>query len=433
MSSSILPKGFRAAGLPRKDRPRPSRHGLAFFYSETPATAAACFTTNRVKCVHIPIDQTHLKKGKAQAIMINSGCANCCTGARGIKEAKETMRWASEALGIPASLIQIASTGVIGDFMPMDLLKEEIPLVAGQALSDQGLTAQGFHKAAEAIMTTDTTVKIAHQTAVIQGKEIRVWGCAKGAGMIHPLMTLTGEVLRPKSRVQSLGPGPGTRDLGQSLRGRHATMLGFVLTDASVPQRILESVLSEATNQSFNRVTVDGDMSTNDSIFLLANGASGISITSKNQTLFAQAVQQVCEQLAKLIAKDGEGASKFLEIRVDQARTVQEAQQLAMTVATSPLVKTAAYGEDSNWGRILAALGRSGVAIDPAKIDIYFADLCVFKRGSPTAVSAEDARAPLKAKDVVIRIVAHQGKAQGLYWTCDFTGQYVDINARYRT
>ena len=188
---SQLPLGFRASGLPRKDRPRPSRHGLAFFYSEVPATAAASFTINEVKCVHIPIDQEQLRSGKkAQVIMVNSGCANCCTGERGVREAKKTIRWCADALGLDPQQILIASTGVIGDFMPMELLAEEIPMLSKRLRTDDGALYSSFHKAAEAIMTTDTTVKISTATVKIGGKEVRIWGCCKGAGMIHPEMTL---------------------------------------------------------------------------------------------------------------------------------------------------------------------------------------------------------------------------------------------------
>lgn len=408
---SQLPLGYRAAGLPRHDRPRPSRHGVAIFYSEQPATAAGCFTTNRVKCVHIPIDQDRLRSGHAQALLINSGCANCCTGKRGIREAEKTIDWAAEALGINRRNILIASTGVIGDFMPMDLLVDEIPMLSKKALGDSGTAYQSFHKAAEAILTTDTVVKIAHASVRIRGKEVRLWGCCKGAGMIHPQMNLTG-----------------------SLKGKHATMLGFLFTDAGLSAKALRPILERVTDQSFNRVTVDGDMSTNDSVFLLANGASGVTLSSSGDlALFEAALRSLCIDLAKKMAKDGEGASKFLEIRVEGARKVSDAQQIAMTVATSPLVKTAAYGEDSNWGRILAAMGRAGVAFDPARVDISFGSLCVFRQGAPTSVSAEKAREPLKAKEVTLNIDLNAGKASGFYWTCDFTGQYVDINARYRT
>ena len=404
---SQIPLGYRAAGLPRHDRPRPSRHGLAIFYSETPAAAVACFTTNVVKCVHIPIDQERLRHGQAQVIMVNSGCANCCTGERGVREARKTIEWASRALQVPEKEILVASTGVIGDFMPMDLLSEEIPMLSKKLLGDDGVLYPSFHKAAEAIKTTDTTVKTAHASFRMGGREVRLWGCAKGAGMIHPTMTLT---------------------------GKHATMLAFLLTDLEADAQGLRPAQEAAVDKSFNRVTVDGDTSTNDSAFLLANGRSDIALkTAGVRATFQSALQDVCISLAKQMAKDGEGASKFLEIRVEGAQTEAQAQKMAMTVATSPLVKTAAYGEDSNWGRILAAMGRSGVHFDPAKADISFGDLCVFRHGAPTSVSTEKAREPLKAKEVTLRIQLHAGKAQGFYWTCDFTGQYVDINARYRT
>jgi glutamate N-acetyltransferase / amino-acid N-acetyltransferase len=211
-------------------------------------------------------------------------------------------------------------------------------------------------------------------------------------------------------------------------------MLGFLLTDAAVDAKTLNKLLEEATEQSFNRVTVDGDMSTNDTVFLLANGASGVKISSaSDKKRFYEALRDTCILLSKKIAEDGEGASKFLEIRVEGARSEADAQRMAMTVATSPLVKTAAYGEDSNWGRILAALGRSGVKFDPSKVDICFDDLCVFQQGAPTSVTAEQAREPLRKKEVALVVKVHQGKAAGRYWTCDFTGGYVDINARYRT
>jgi glutamate N-acetyltransferase/amino-acid N-acetyltransferase len=405
---SQLPLGYRAAGLPRKDRPRPSRHGLAIFYSETPASAAACFTTNVVKCVHIPIDQEILRHGRAQVIMVNSGCANCCTGNRGIREAEKTIEWASQALNVSGKEILVASTGVIGDFMPMDLLSDEIPMLSKKLLGDDGPLYHSFHKAAEAIMTTDTTVKIAHASFRSGGREVRLWGCAKGAGMIHPVMTQSGKP--------------------------HATMLAFLLSDVEADAGDLRAILEPSVEKSFNRVTVDGDTSTNDSAFLLANGCSGVSLQKAGvKAAFQAALDEICISLAKQMAKDGEGASKFLEIRVEGARSEKDAQRMAMTVATSPLVKTAAYGEDSNWGRILAAMGRSGVRFDPAKADISFGTLCVFRHGAPTSVSAEKAREPLKAKEVTLLIQLHSGKAQGFYWTCDFTGQYVDINARYRT
>src|SRR5580692_8755256 len=189
---SQIPLGYRAAGLPRKDRPRPSRHGLAIFYSEEPASAAACYTTSQVKCVHIPIDQRQLRKGLAQVILVNSGCANCCTGQRGIREAEKTIDWAADSLEVHRNEILIASTGVIGDFMPMDLLADEIPMLSQMLLSEQGLLPRSFQKAAEAIMTTDTKIKIAGASIKIQGREVRLWGCAKGAGMIHPAMTSIG-------------------------------------------------------------------------------------------------------------------------------------------------------------------------------------------------------------------------------------------------
>jgi glutamate N-acetyltransferase / amino-acid N-acetyltransferase len=420
---STLPLGYRAAGLPRHDRPRPSRHGLAIFYSEIPAAAAACFTTNIVKSVHIPLDEERLKTGQARVIMANSGCANCCTGRRGIREAQQTIAWASDALGVPQEKILVASTGVIGDFMPMDLLKEEIPMLSKKLLGEHGLQAESFNKAAEAIMTTDTAVKIAHASIHVAGREVHLWGCAKGAGMIHPSMTLSGH---PHPNL------PPSR--GKGIRGKHATMLAFLLTDLKASAAELRSMLARATDASFNRVTVDGDTSTNDSVFLLANGASGAALKrAGDRKAFYGALQQICIDLSKKIAKDGEGASKFLEIRIEGARSQADAQRMAMTVATSPLVKTAAHGEDSNWGRILAAMGRSGVPFDPERADISFGDLCVFRQGAPTDVSAEKAREPLKAKEVTLLIRLHAGKAQGSYWTCDFTGQYVDINARYRT
>jgi len=403
---SQIPLGFRAAGLPRHDRPRPSRHGLAIFCSERPATAVACFTTNHLKGVHILVDQERLRSGRAQALLVNSGCANCCTGERGFKDAEKTITWSSQALNVDPDLVLVASTGVISDFMPMELLSEEIPVVARRLLGPQGVSARSFHKAAEAIMTTDTVPKIANASVRIGGQEVKIWGCAKGAGMIHPAMTLSG----------------------------HATMLAFILTDLEASAKELRPLLSRAANASFNRVTVDGDTSPNDSVFLLANGRTGAGCrTAREREMFAYALDQVCIELAKKMAKDGEGASKFLEIRVDGARNEREAQRLAMTIATSPLVKTAAYGEDSNWGRVLAAAGRAGVPLDPARVDIYFGRLCMYRQGTPTAISPEKAREPLKAREVVITLRVHQGRAQGLYWTCDFTGQYVDINARYRT
>src|SRR5258706_1530288 len=272
---SQLPLGFRAAGLPRHDRPRPSRHGLAIFFSEQPAATAACFTTNRLKGVHIPVDQKRLRSGKAQAMLVTSGCANCCTGQRGFRDAEKTITWSSQVLNVDPEQILVASTGVISDFMPMDLLAEEIPLVARRLLGPQGVAARSFHKAAEAILTTDTVPKIAHASVRIGGQEVKIWGCAKGAGMIHPAMTPSGNA------------------------PRHATMLAFILTDLRASSRDLTPLLARSTKQSFNRVTVDGDTSPNDSVFLLANGRSGVACrTAREREMFAYALDQVCIELA---------------------------------------------------------------------------------------------------------------------------------------
>jgi len=389
------PLGFKASGV--KARIKYDRKDLAVIVSDIPASAAGVFTINRVKAAPVVLSAEHLADGRAQAVVVNSGCANACTGKPGMDAAKDMAYMTARCLGISPREVLVASTGVIGQEMPMDRIISGIERACKTASPDGG------HDAAEAIMTTDTIPK---ETAVqfsLGGKTVTIGGMAKGSGMIQPNM---------------------------------ATMLAFLTSDADIGPALLKKGLKYAADRTFNMVTVDGDTSTNDSLIILTNGMAGnsrIENEDENYLIFRAALLEVCLALAKKIAADGEGATKLVEVRVVNAPTFEGARMVAMAVANSNLVKTAIFGEDANWGRIICAVGYSGVEIDPDRVDIFLGDEKMAENGVGLNFSEEVAKKVLQRDHVAIIIDLHMGDAEATAWTCDFSYDYVKINADYRT
>ena len=389
------PEGFRsaavAAGIKKK-----KGTDLGLIFSEVPANAAAVFTRNRVQAAPVLVDRQHLQSGKCQALIVNSGNANCCTGEQGMRDAFSMCRFAAEALHISEELVCAASTGVIGQPMPIGKVQAAMPELA-KALRDEGL--DDF---ARAIMTTDLVPKIVSVQGQIKNRSFRMTGAAKGSGMIRPDM---------------------------------ATMLCFVCTDIDVPCAKLRDALRIAADLSFNRITVDGDTSTNDMVLVMANGLSGAKVeTAEDMQIFQSLLNEVLLGLARMVVKDGEGATKLVEIAVKGAASDADARKVADTIAHSNLVKTALFGEDANWGRILAAAGRSGVAIDPDKTDIFFNEVQMAKNGMTCGDAAEaEATKVLKTTEYVITVNLNAGTGKASVLTCDFSIDYVKINADYRS
>lgn len=371
---------------------------LALFYSVTPATVAGVFTTNRVKAAPVLIDRLRIKKGRCQAIIANSGIANACTGKRGMRDGRAMADATAQALQIPRELALVSSTGVIGKPLPINKILSRIPNLV------DNLSSHGLLDAVEAIMTTDRFPKVKMEKCSIGNREIRICGVAKGAGMIMPHM---------------------------------ATMLCFVMTNAAIERASLQKALSEAQELTFNRITVDGDTSTNDTVLVLANGLAKnrlISLKSPDYPRFKDLLTAVLHELAKMIIRDGEGATKLIEVRVEGARSEVHAKKVALTVANSNLVKTAFFGGDANWGRIAAAIGRSGVPIDPNTFDILLNHVPVALGGLETdGALQEKASQVLQGDTVEVTIRLHQGNAQTSIYTCDFSTDYVKINAHYRS
>jgi glutamate N-acetyltransferase / amino-acid N-acetyltransferase len=408
-----VPRGFLFAAGEAGLRTHGSGPDVALIYSSTPADAAALFTSNEVKAAPIRVSERHLRssRGRVQAIVANAGNANCATGAHGLRAAQETARAAASLLRTPTSRVLVASTGVIGVPLDASRITNLLPTLARR------MHPEGISRAARAIMTTDTRPKLASRTVKISGHNVTITGICKGAGMIYPRM---------KPAVPH----------AKSHRTLHATMLAFLFTDAAVEPRFLQKAATRACDQSFNRVSVDGDTSTNDTLFLLANGqAGGRRIKEKSaagKTFFA-ALVEVMQELALAMVRDGEGANKVAEIRVKGARSARQADAVARSIALSPLVKTALAGADPNWGRILSAAGNAGAAIDPSRVDIYIHRMRVCRKGGAAPFEGAAASKLLQAKEVVIRVVLGQGAATARFWTCDFTHEYITINASYRT
>nr|WP_320116741.1 bifunctional glutamate N-acetyltransferase/amino-acid acetyltransferase ArgJ [uncultured Desulfuromonas sp.] len=376
----------------------PGRNDCALIVSETPARCAGVFTRNKVIAAPLIVTKPRIAEGLCQAVLINSGNANACTGEAGLEVARTSGAELAKALSIDEKLVAVSSTGVIGVPLPVERLTGAIPALC-RGLADDKATA-----VAEAIMTTDSFSKTSCRTIEVGGKTCQVMAIAKGAGMIHPNM---------------------------------ATMLGFVMTDADVAAELLQPTLTTAVDNSFNSITVDGDTSTNDMVLLLANGAAGnatIQSGSREADQFAEAVAAVLLDLAKMIVRDGEGATKLVQIELCGANSDVEAKIAARSVATSSLVKTAFFGEDANWGRIIAAVGYSGVDVDPNKIDIFFDDVQVVAGGLTTGPEQEAlATEVLKKPEFRVTVDLHLGAGRAHYYTSDLTYDYVKINADYRT
>lgn len=390
------PQGFIAAGV--RAGIKKSKKDVTVIYSEVPAYAAGVFTQSATVAACVTLDQRQLKRSKtAQAIVVNSGNANACTGERGMMNARQSAATAAAALGIKESQVLIASTGVIGQFLPMDKLTNGI-YDAVNALS-----CEGNDSASEGICTTDTYPKEYAVEFEIGGKHVRIGGIAKGSGMIAPNM---------------------------------ATMLAFITTDANIAYGALKKAFSDANNVSFNRITVDGDTSTNDMALILANGKAEnrqIKEGTSDYRKFYHALEDVLIHLSKLIVKDGEGATKFVEMTVTGAKSKHDAEAACRTICNSPLVKTAIHGEDANWGRILAAAGRSGIKFNPDKTEIFFDDLMILGKNYNISFSEEKAKKILQQKEVTITVDLNSGKHSSTFWTCDLSAEYVRINGSYRS
>ena len=390
-------QGFLFSGISagiKKD----GKRDLGLIYSEVPAQVAGLFTTNAVKAAPVQLDRERIKKGLCQAIVVNSGNANACTGSRGLKDAKRISWLVAKQLGIDERLVFPSSTGVIGSPLPIKKIEVGIP-----KLTDQ-LSPESWMSTVEAIMTTDTFPKVEVGACRIKGKPVKLCGMVKGAGMIRPNL---------------------------------ATMLSFLVTDANIQASLLQRMLEMTAEASYNRITVDGETSTNDTVLLLANGKAGhpcLNRMDRDAEVFQSMLSKVCRSLAESVVKDGEGATKFVEILIRGARSREEAKQAAYAVAHSPLVKTAFFGEDANWGRILCALGYSGVHIDPDKIDVFFDKAPIVKKGMGVGSPLEErAGRILKNKSFKVTVDLHQGKSQFSVFTTDLSLDYVKINASYRS
>ena len=396
-SNDFKVPGFLFSGISagiKKD----GKKDLGLIYSQVPAQAAGLFTTNVVKAAPVLLGRQRIKGSCCQAQVVNSGNANACTGSEGLRDAKKLTSLVAKGLGIKESFVLASSTGVIGVPLPMEKMEDGIPKLI------ESLSPDGWMKTVEAIMTTDTFPKVAMITCRIKRKRVKICGMAKGAGMIRP-------------------------DL--------ATMLSFIVTDANIKAPLLQRMLNEVAELSYNRITIDGETSTNDTVLLLANGKAGhppISRMDRDGALFQLRLLEVCQNLAKSVVRDGEGATKFVEIRVKEARNREDAKRAAYAIAHSPLVKTAFFGMDANWGRILCAIGHSGVRIDPNRIDIFFDRVPIVKNGMGVGGQLEErAGRVLRKKSFKVTVDLHQGKEEFSAFTSDLSIDYIKINASYRS
>jgi glutamate N-acetyltransferase/amino-acid N-acetyltransferase len=396
MSTGIAaPLGFRAAGV--EAGLKPGRPDLALVVADAPCTAAGVFTTNRVVAAPVVVSRAHLASGRARAIVANAGCANAATGPGGLEDAREMARLVADAVGGPETDVAVASTGVIGTRLPMERVR------SGIAEAARRLSRAGGKDAASAILTTDTRPKEVAVELRLGGRTCTVGGMAKGAGMIAPNM---------------------------------ATMLAFFTTDARVEAALLRRALVDAVGASLNRITVDGDTSTNDCAIVLASGAAEappIEREGAEFDAFRAALTRAAAEIAEALVRDGEGVTRVADVRVEGARTPEEADRVARVVAESPLVKTALHGGDPNWGRILAAAGRAGVDLDAERISIWIGDVHVAERGAARPYEEKAAAAAMREDPVRLRLDLGQGAATGRLWTSDLTSGYVDINAHYRS
>jgi len=397
------PKGFTAGGVHCGIRAKSKKLDLALLYSEKPCTAAAVFTTNKVKSACVLVSREHVSGGVLRAIIANSGNANACTGEGGLAAARKMASLASGLFGINPKEVAVASTGVIGVPLPMEPIESSMEALRSSLKGDE----EGHLTALEAIMTTDLRKKDGAVGIEIGGKSVRIGGMIKGSGMIHPNM---------------------------------ATMLCFITTDAAISKDALDASLRGAVRRSFNRVSVDGDTSTNDMVIVMANGEAGISpieAGTHGYEIFSQALEVLCVDLARELARDGEGATKLVSVTAQGARDEETAETLVKSVVSSSLVKAACFGADANWGRILCAMGYSGADFNPDDVDVSFAsegeEIAVCRGGVPLEFSEEDAKRILKREEIEIRIKAGKGSGSATAWGCDLTYDYVKINGDYRT
>ena len=387
--------GFKAAGVSAGIK-KNGKKDLGIIISKSPFSAAGVFTQNKVQAAPVVLDKKRIQSGTCQAVIVNSGNANCCTGEKGIRDAKTMTAAVAKELGISAEMVLVASTGVIGQPLPIEKIKSIMPDLVKSAKPD------GFQDFSEAILTTDTVPKLILREGSLNGKMFKVMGIAKGAGMIHPNM---------------------------------ATLLGFICTDVEATPKVLRDVLNHANQKSFNRITIDGDTSTNDTVLIMANGMSGAVIDNAgHQKVVQDILDDVMVSLSRLLIKDAEGATKLVEIIINGAKSNEDARAIADSIAGSSLVKTALFGEDANWGRILAAAGRAGVPIEPEKTDIYFSDVLMVKEGKTCGPEAEvEATKVLKMSEFPISLNLHMGNGYASVLTCDLSIDYVKINADYRS
>lgn len=390
-------RGFLAAGIACGIK-KTGLADLAMVVSEREAAVAGVFTQNRVMAAPVLLCQERIAQGRFSALVANSGNANACTGPRGMRDAAAMARMAAKILGQPENQVFVSSTGVIGEPLPMEKVSQGIAMAARALGGDQG------GNAARAIMTTDTFPKEAAASLSIGGTTVHIGGMAKGSGMIYPKM---------------------------------ATMLAFVSSDANISSPLLARSLKRAISQSFNRISVDGDTSTNDMVLAFSNGLSGttrIRPGSREYLAFQEGLNWVTATLAKMIVRDGEGATKFIRVAVKGAKSEREAELAAFTVANSNLVKTAFFGQDCNWGRILSAVGRSGASVRPEQMDLFIGPVQIVKKGMGLGKDREpEVQELLKQREIHLTIYLHQGKADIEVWTCDLSYDYVKINAAYRT
>ncbi|WP_342489918.1 bifunctional ornithine acetyltransferase/N-acetylglutamate synthase [Bacillus sp. FSL M8-0049] len=388
------PKGFEAKGI--HIGLRYSKKDLGLIVSEVPAASAAVYTQSHFQAAPLKVTQQSLKKtGQLKGVIVNSAIANACTGEQGLKDAYDMRAACADMLGVAPDYIAVSSTGVIGECLEMDKIKK------GIADLKEAKAEKGHFE--EAILTTDTVIKNTAYTLTIDEKEIIISGAAKGSGMIHPNM---------------------------------ATMLGFVTTDANVEQEALQQALRDITDVTFNQITVDGETSTNDMVLVMANGMAENDVLNEEHPewpLFKEGLKLACEDLAKEIARDGEGATKLIEAKVAGAKNNLEAGIIAKKIVGSSLVKTAVYGTDANWGRIVGAIGHSAASVTPEEVEVYLGGQCLFKHNEPQPFSEEEAKAYLEKDEITIFIQMSEGNGEAAAWGCDLTYDYVKINASYRT
>ena len=388
-------KGIKAAGI--HSGLKRKRKDLALIVSDELCNVAGTFTLNKVKAAPLLVSQELISKGgKVKAILVNSGNANACTGERGFKDALKSQKHCAKKLGVQQNEVVISSTGVIGEYMPMHILKTGIDKITDHLSEDGGINA------AKAILTTDLIEKAFAVKVQLTSGEITIGGIAKGSGMIMPNM---------------------------------ATMLSFITTDAKIETALLKKLLLKSVQNSFNKISVDGDTSTNDMVILMANGMSNVVIdeNSKDEEIFLDALQAITIEMAKMIVVDGEGASKLVTIAITGCSTDEDANLIAKTISNSPLVKTAIYGSDANWGRILAAAGRSGAEFDPSKVEIKFDDMIILGKDYQHEFDEEEATIVLSKDEITISVNLNAGNGESTWWTCDFTEKYIEINASYRS